>query len=222
MKATQSNRPLNRRVFLRSALLGSLGAPFILSGTWSQAAVNAKGKTVAAPRGGQPFRGMFPIMPTPFLENGEIDLDSIRKEVNFIIASVAKGMAWPQLASEFYVMSDDERRATAEVIVSEAGGRLPVVIGVQSTNYWKVALSFAKHAESIGADGIISLPPYPANATVEAASLYFETLAETVDLPIFIQNTGGRWGTSMPVEKVVELGRKFPQVFYIKEEGTEG
>jgi 4-hydroxy-tetrahydrodipicolinate synthase len=163
---------------------------------------------------------MFPIMPTPFLEDGEIDLDSVRKEVNFIISAGAQGMAWPQLASEFYVLSDDERRATAEVIVSEAGGRLPVIIGVQSTNYWKVAISFAKHAESIGADGIISLPPYPANATVEASARYYETLAETVDLPIFIQNTGGRWGTSMPVEKVVELGRKFPHVFYIKEEGT--
>jgi 4-hydroxy-tetrahydrodipicolinate synthase len=163
---------------------------------------------------------MFPIMQTPFHENGEIDLDVLRKEVNFIIAAGAHGMAWPQLASEFYVLSDKERLTAAEVIVSEADGRLPVIIGVQSTNYWKVALEFAKHAASIGADGIISLPPYPSNATVDKSVQYFETLAGTVDIPVFIQNSGGRWGTSMPVEKVVGLGRKFPGVFYVKEEGT--
>ena len=220
MKEIRYHHKQDRRSFLRSSLLGGLGIPLIFMDTGSVAATDYSRIDGPAPAGGQLFRGMFPIMPTPFHESGEIDLDSLRKEVNFIIAAGAHGMAWPQLASEFYVMSDDERRATAEVIVSEAGGRLPVIIGVQSTNYWKVALAFAKHAESIGADGIISLPPYPANATVEASARYFETLAETVDLPIFIQNTGGRWGTTMPVERVVELGRKFPHVFYIKEEGA--
>jgi dihydrodipicolinate synthase/N-acetylneuraminate lyase len=220
MTDIRSNHKVDRRSFLKSSLLAGLSAHFIFTGTWSPAAVDSSRNVGPAPAGGKLFRGMFPIMPTPFHEDGGIDLESLRKEVNFIVAAGAQGMAWPQLASEFYVLSDDERRATAEVIVSEAGGRLPVIIGVQSTNYWKVALAFAKHAESVGADGIISLPPYPANATVEASVRYFETLAETVDLPIFIQNTGGRWGTTMPVERVVELGRKFPHVFYIKEEGV--
>jgi len=220
MTKNQPDSKLDRRTFLRHSLIGSLGAPILFAGSWNQAPYNTSRKVLRTEAVVQPFRGMFPIMQTPFHEDGEIDLEVLRKEVNFIIAAGAQGMAWPQLASEFYVLSDEERLAAAEVIVSEADGRLPVIIGVQSTNYWKVALTFAKHAESIGADGIISLPPYPANATVEASASYFESLAKAVDLPIFIQNSGGRWGTSMPVDKVVELGRKFPHVFYIKEEGT--
>ncbi len=213
-------RKLDRRTFLRHSFIASLSAPLLFTGTWSDANVKQSRILLPTTADGQSFRGMFPIMQTPFHEDGEIDLDVLRKEVNFIVAAGAHGMAWPQLASEFYVLSDEERLATAEVIVSETDGRLPVIIGVQSTNHWKVALEFAKHAESIGADGIISLPPYTSNATVEKSVQYFETLAETVDLPIFIQNSGGRWGTSMPIDKVVGLGRKFPHVFYVKEEGT--
>ena len=227
MKKNRTNNKLDRRSFLRHSIVGSLGAPLLFLGPWSYANADTSQSVLSRstgvlPRsaGGKPFRGMFPIMQTPFQEDGEIDMEVLRKEVNFIIAAGAHGMAWPQLASEFYVLSDKERLAAAEVIVSEADGRLPVIIGVQSTNHWKVSLEFAKHAESIGADGIISLPPYPSNATVEMSVQYFETLAETFDLPIFIQNSGGKWGASLPIGKVVELGKKFPHIFYIKEEGA--
>jgi dihydrodipicolinate synthase/N-acetylneuraminate lyase len=220
MTENQHHSQLDRRTFLRHSLVGGLGATLLFTGPWSHAQFNTSRVILPNKAGNQPFRGMFPIMQTPFHEDGEIDLEALRKEINFIIAAGAHGMAWPQLGSEFYVLSDEERIAAAEVIVSEADGRLPVIIGVQSTNYWKVSLEFARHAESIGADGIISLPPYASNATVEKAVQYYETLAETVDLPVFIQNTGGRWGVSMPVEKVVDLGRKFPHVFYVKEEGS--
>ena len=216
----QFNSGLDRRSFLRNSLLGGLGVPLILNSSWSNADVKSVQGNLTTRDGGGTFRGMFPIMQTPFHENGEIDLEVLRKEVNFIIESGAHGMAWPQLASEFYVLSDEERIATAEVIVSEAGGRLPVIIGVQSTSYWKMSLEFAKHAESIGADGIISLPPYPEKASVDKSVEYFETLAQTVDLPVFIQNSGPPWGTTMPVDRVVEIGSMFPHVFYIKEEGS--
>ena len=221
MKKEQNNGKLDRRSFVRHSIIGGLGTSLLFLGSSKAANFSAvRSVSPASKADHQPFKGIFPIMQTPFREDGEIDLEVLRKEVNFIIAAGAHGMAWPQLASEFYVLSDDERLAASEVIVKEAAGRLPVIIGVQSTNYWKVSLEFAKHAESIGADGIISLPPYPGNPTVEISSQYFETLAQTVDIPIFIQNSGGRWGVSMPTKKIVELGRKFPQTFYVKEVGS--
>lgn len=209
----------DRRSFLKRTVLGTMSAPLLFNGAWMDAENLLFHGHQARSREGKPFRGMFPIMQTPFLENGEIDMDTLKTEVDFIVEAGAHGMAWPQLASEFYVLSDKERMAAAELIVTHANGRLPVIIGVQSTNYWKVSLDFAKHAESIGADGIISLPPYTSNATVEKAFGYYVSLAESVELPVFLQNSGPPWGTTMPVGKVVELGQRFPNVFYIKEEG---
>jgi 4-hydroxy-tetrahydrodipicolinate synthase len=53
---------------------------------------------------------------------------------------------------------------------------------------------------------------------VEEVAEYFRTLARTVPLPIFIQNSGGPQGPAMPVDMMVELAHEYPQVAYIKEE----
>ena len=166
----------------------------------------------------EPFRGVFPIMQTPYHDNFEIDEDTVRREVNFLVECGTHGITWPQLASEYYVLTDEERLRTADIIVKAARGRVPVIIGVQSTNWWKTSLTFARRAEEIGADGIISLPPFTSNATIPTTIEYFRTLAQTVKLPVFIQNTGGRYGTPLSVDAMLRLAREFPQIAYVKEE----
>ena len=166
----------------------------------------------------EPFRGIFPILQTPFREDDTIDVACLRREVEFVIASGGHGMCWPQAGGEFALLTDEERFETAELLVRQVRGRVPVIIGVQSTHYWKRALDFARHAELIGADGIISLPPFQAGPSTEDVANYFRTLARSVSLPIFVQNTGGRYGEAMPVDALVALAREYPTVSYIKDE----
>lgn len=202
---------IKRREFLHRSLIGGIGASALTFGN----PLTTEGQSR---KSGEPFQGIFPIMQTPFQDDDEIDVDVILKEVNFIIEAGGHGMAWPQLGSEFYVLTDEERLKISELIVKESRGRIPVIIGVQTTNYWKTALKFAKHAESIGADGIISLPPYQSNPTVETISEYYKILARTVSLPIFIQNSGGRYGPAMPIDMMVTMAKEYPNISYIKEE----
>jgi dihydrodipicolinate synthase/N-acetylneuraminate lyase len=166
----------------------------------------------------EPFRGIFPILQTPFREDDTIDVVALRREVEFVIAAGGHGMCWPQAGGEFTLLTDEERFQVAELLVREVRGRVPVIVGVQSTNYWRTALAFARHAEYIGADGIISLPPYQADPSVEDVVDYFRALAAAVSLPIFVQNTGGRYGEAMPVETLIALARECPTVSYIKDE----
>jgi 4-hydroxy-tetrahydrodipicolinate synthase len=166
----------------------------------------------------EPFRGIFPILQTPFREDDTIDVAVLRREVEFVIEAGTHGMCWPQAGSEFSLLTDKERFEIAELLVRQVRGRVPVIVGVQSTNYWKRALEFARHAEYVGADGIISLPPYPSGPSVEDVADYFRTLARTVSLPIFVQNTGGRYGEAMPVDLLLDLAREYPTVSYIKDE----
>ncbi len=201
---------VKRRTFLKQSLFGGIGASIMLGNPSSvESMIRNSEKT---------FRGIFPIMQTPFRDDDEIDEGVLIREVNYIIEAGGHGITWPQLASEFYVLSDEERLKTAELIVKETRGRLPVIIGVQSTNYWKTSINFAKHAESIGADGIISLPPYTSRASVDATSEYFKTLAKSVSIPIFVQNSGGRYGPAMPVDMIISIAREYPNIAYVKEE----
>ncbi len=206
---------MNRRKFLQNSFVGSIGASWLALGNVSK----SLGQTTSSSLGKhEPFKGVFPIMQTPYLEDDSIDFESMSRQVDFAAKGGAGGMVWPQLASEFYVLTDEERMKTAELMVNKANGRLPMIVGVQSTNYWKASLKLAKHAQSIGADGIISLPPYTSRAEVEVAADYYRALAREVDLPIFIQNSGGNYGPAMPTEKIIELAKEYPSIAYIKEE----
>jgi len=201
---------IKRREFFQRSVAGFIGASLVF-GENSVHAQRSRGNR-------EPFRGIFPIMQTPFNDDESIDTECLRKEVNFIVEAGGHGMSWPQIASEFYVLTDDERFSMAELIVKEARGRIPVIIGVQTTNFWKTSLEFARHAEKVGADGIISLPPYQKGPSEEDVAEYFRTLARTVSIPIFIQNSGGQYGPAMSVDMMISLAREYPTIAYVKEE----
>ena len=204
-----------RRKFIEKSLGGLIGASF----AWRDAPV-VFGATANVYRPGrhEPFAGIFPIVQTPFLDDERIDTDTFLRQIDFIIEAGGHGLVWPQNASEFQVLTDKERYMMAELIVNRTRGRRPVILGVQSSNYWKTALDYARHAERIGADGIIALPPFQIKPTVNEVSKFFRTLARTVPLPIFIQNSGGAQGPAMPVDMMVDMAKEYPQVSYIKEE----
>jgi len=208
---------MRRRNFIRNSVIVGIGSSQLLSNHSSK--LFARSMNINGISGEhEPFKGCFPIMQTPYLENEEIDADAMAAQVSFVMEAGGSGMVWPQLASEFYVLTNEERMETAELMVSEAGGRIPMIVGVQSTNFWKASLKLAKHAESIGADGIISLPPYTSNASVKRAGDYYQELAQTVKIPIFIQNSGGKFGPAMPTDDIIALSKQYPNIAYVKEE----
>ena len=102
-------------------------------------------------------------------------------------------------------------------MVRTAARRRPVVIGVQEP-YKTMAISLARYAEKLGADALISLPPYIGHADLETVRDYYTSLVRAVSLPVFIQNSGGAWGPAMPASFVIQLAREFPQLGYVKEE----
>src|SRR5712671_1540289 len=63
------------------------------------------------------LQGIFPIMQTPFLESGALDTATLANEVHFLHRIGAHGMTWPQLASEYVTLTEDERLAGAETII---------------------------------------------------------------------------------------------------------
>ena len=200
-----------RRRFVRCAGGAALALP-LLARKKIAAVLEA-----AAPAGKKAFRGIFAILETPFKPNDQMDEEDLEREANFCVRAGAHGLVWPQLAAEFYLLSEEERMRGAEIVVRAAAGRRPVVIGVQAPMK-ELAMRFARHAEEKGADAVIALPPYVGHAGLDTAADYYRSLARAVSLPIFIQNSGGAWGPAMSTEFVIQLAREFPQLGYVKEE----
>ena len=167
----------------------------------------------------EPFRGVFTIPSTPFRENGEVDVPSFYREIDFCIECGAHGLVYPVNASEFTSLSDAERLAMARALAEHNAGRVPVVIGVAGVTQ-EVAAQFAGHAREVGADAVIAMPPYVKRSALPADVIlaYYRAIAEAAQMPVFIQNYVPPIGTDMSPEFLLRLCREIDWVTYVKEE----
>ena len=178
------------------------------------AAVTARAGA-AAPQ--KSLRGIFVIMATPYTESKAVDYQDLANQVNWQNRCGAHGIVWPQMASEYNLLSMDERLQGYEAIAGAAKGKsAAVVFGVQGPDTAS-ALNYLRHAEKLSPDAFIAIPPEKAN-TLDGFREYYGALASATDRPIFIQDTGPQKPTPMPVEFIVELGKAHSNLAYIKDE----
>jgi dihydrodipicolinate synthase/N-acetylneuraminate lyase len=164
------------------------------------------------------WRGIYTILLTPFQEDRSLDEASLRREVDFVVAAGAHGIVTPVNTSEFSLLTDDERRRLAEVVLSQARGRLPVVIGTAAPTAG-TAEALTHHARSAGAAGVIAMPPYVIPLSPGSVRDYYARIADAADgLPVVVQNVGGQVGVPMRAGTIVELAEAIPSIRYVKEE----
>jgi 4-hydroxy-tetrahydrodipicolinate synthase len=199
MHGNELNATLSRRGFLTAGALALAARP---------------GRSNPA---GKPLRGIFIIMATPYTDSGEVDWEDLVREVDFLDRCGVHGMVWPQLASEYYKLSKQERFRGMEVLAKACRGKRPaLVLGVQGPDT-AAALEYTRHAESLQPDALIAIPPTEAK-TVDDFRRYYRAIARETKRPVFIQTTGGAKGIEPKIELLVELAREFPQLGYVKEE----
>lgn len=161
------------------------------------------------------FRGIFPVLQTPLDSCGALDITSLQREVAFNIRAGAHGLVYPVLGSEFQFLTDSERRDLVEVVIAEAAGRVPVVVGVAGAST-AAAREHAAHAARARADAVIALPPYISGASTSELLSYYRAIASAANLPVFIQCSGSAMSTAF----LGQLLREVPGVHYIKEEAA--
>lgn len=163
------------------------------------------------------LRGIFVILATPYTESKAVDYDDLAKEVVWQNRCGAQGIVWPQMASEYNLLSVDERLQGYEAIASAGKGKgAAVVFGVQGPDT-AAALNYLRHAEKLSPDAYIAIPPEK-NNSLDGFREYYGALASATDRPIFIQDTGPHHPTPMPVDFIVELAKAHSNLAYIKDE----
>ena len=160
------------------------------------------------------WRGSFAIPMTPFDDKDRIDEDVLRAEVEFCVQAGVGGLMTPLLVSEFMALSEDERRLMMRAPIEQAKGRIPVIVNVAAENT-PLAVSYARYAMQIGADGVIAMPPYALRPDWEVIFEYFKAISDAVSMPVWIQNAGI---VSLTTDQLVKLCAEIERVSWVKEE----
>lgn len=160
--------------------------------------------------------GIYQILQTPFTDSGDIDWTSFARQIEYCIAGGAHGLVTPALASEFFTLSDSERKQVVEFAGTQIAGRVPFVVSVQGLNL-QLALDFAEHACRHEATALMAMPPYLRKAPKPAVRDYYRQLAN-FNRPLIIQNAPAPIGTPLSPRELVELLAAESNIQYIKEE----
>ena len=151
----------------------------------------------------QQLHGVLPIVHTPFLENDEIDFDTLQREVDWAFAQGIDGLG-TGMVSELLKLTAMERQALAERLVEFTARRGPVFMGVGDEST-RQALEHARAAERAGCDAVMATPPITGRVNETGLVAYFRALAERVNVPLIVQDASGYVGQAIPLRVYVEL-----------------
>jgi dihydrodipicolinate synthase/N-acetylneuraminate lyase len=161
--------------------------------------------------------GVLPVIQTPFDNDETIDVAALHHELHWVldqgVAGVTTGMV-----SEVLRLSESERRHLTEVVVGvarERGALSVVSCGSEST---AGALAYARHAEAVGADAVMVIPPVTVALGDEALYGYFADIAEATSLGLVVQDASGYVGRPLSLDVQARLHATYPERVVFKPE----
>ena len=160
------------------------------------------------------FKGSFPALVTPF-KNGELDLDTLKKLVEWHIGEGSHGLVPVGTTGESPTLTHEEHETVVAEVVRAAAGRVPVIAGAGSNNTLE-SIRFMQHAEQVGADAALVVTPYYNKPTQAGMIAHFTALHDCCELPIIIYNIPGRSVVDMTPDTMGQLA-KLPRIIGVKD-----
>jgi len=161
------------------------------------------------------FRGSITALITPFA-NGAVDEKAFSKLVDWQIKEGTHGLVPVGTTGESPTVTHEEHRRIIELCVEVADRRVPVIAGAGS-NSTDEAISLARFAEDIGADGILTVVPYYNKPTQEGLFGHFSAVAKATSLPVLLYSVPGRTVVDLTVETIVRLRDAHSNIVGVKD-----
>jgi 2-keto-3-deoxy-L-arabinonate dehydratase len=163
------------------------------------------------------YTGVYPVVPTTFTESGDLDLESQKRSVDFLIDAGSHGLCVLANYSEQFAVSDDEREVLTRTVLEHVAGRVPVI--VTTTHYSsRICAARSRHVQDLGAAMVMVMPPYHgATFHVAESGIYefFKQVSDAIDIPIMIQDAPVA-GTPLSAAFLARMASEIEQVSYFK------
>lgn len=133
------------------------------------------------------FKNVTVALNTPFKENGDVDLDTTRKLVNYLYNKGIKSLYVCGSTGEGFLLDNEERKAVVEAVCEEVKDKMTIIVhvGCASTKH---ACELASHAEKCGAHATSAVPSVYYRLGEESVYTHWTEITKASDLPFFIYN----------------------------------
>ncbi|MBU1224148.1 MAG: 4-hydroxy-tetrahydrodipicolinate synthase [Gammaproteobacteria bacterium] len=159
--------------------------------------------------------GSLVAIVTPMSDDGALDLDALRRLVDWHIAEGTDGIVVVGTTGESPTVSYDEHCLLIRTTVEQAAGRVPVIAGT-GANSTSEAIELTECAKAAGAQAGLSVVPYYNKPTQEGLYQHYRKIAEAVDLPLILYNVPGRTVADLSNDTTLRLA-EVPGIVGVKD-----
>lgn len=148
------------------------------------------------------LHGVIIALPTPLLENEELDPGSLRSLIDHCISEGADGVMVLGTMGEGVALTDEVRRQTVETAVAHANGRVPVLATVSGASTRKT-IENVRAMENAGVDYLVCTSPFYYKFPDPASLVtHIQRTADASDIPLIFYNAPGSTGNTASVDTI--------------------
>ncbi|MBY2476924.1 4-hydroxy-tetrahydrodipicolinate synthase [Clostridioides difficile] len=161
------------------------------------------------------FKGSAVALVSPFTEDNNVNFEKLGELIEYHIENDTDALVVCGTTGEATTMSESEIFAVIKYTVEKVNKRIPVIAGTGSNNTM-LSVHMSQEAEKLGVDGLLIITPYYNKTNEKGLKLHFETIANSVKLPIILYNVPGRTKVNIKPSVVAELA-KIDNIVAVKE-----
>ncbi|SJS55039.1 Dihydrodipicolinate synthase [Clostridioides difficile] len=161
------------------------------------------------------FKGSAVALVTPFTEDNNVNFEKLGELIEYHIENGTDALVVCGTTGEATTMSESEIFSVIKYTVEKVNKRIPVIAGTGSNNTM-LSVHMSQEAEKLGVDGLLIITPYYNKTNEKGLKLHFETIANSVKLPIILYNVPGRTKVNIKPSVVAELA-KIDNIVAVKE-----
>jgi 4-hydroxy-tetrahydrodipicolinate synthase len=165
------------------------------------------------------IKGIFTPNLTPFLDDGRINEDELRRMVNWLIEKGVSGLYPNGSTGEFIRLSFEERKRVIQIVAEENRGRLPILAGAAETNLTMILDACRTYAD-LGCTAVSITGPYYYKVSQESIEHFFRELAKRSPIDIILYNIP-QYSNEISVPVLTRLALDCPRIVGVKDSSRD-
>lgn len=160
--------------------------------------------------------GAMTALITPF-KNGKLDKNSYERLIKRQINQGIDVVVPVGTTGESATLSHNEHKECIEIAVATCKNTNAKVLAGAGSNATHEAVDLAKHAQNVGADGILSVTPYYNKPSQEGLYQHYKAIAHSIEIPVMLYNVPGRTAVDLTADTAIRLFKDLSNIYAVKE-----